>query len=85
MTAYSGNRQAWGPAAAGGVAQNANPMSFTFSAAATLGGLFLCSAASGSSGILWSTAAFALPRAVSAGQLFRLFYRLRAGAGGTRP
>ncbi len=85
VTSYTGNRKAWSPGVSGPLAVNALAMAFQFTAAATLGGLFLASVASGTSGILWSTAPFSAGRAVSAGQTFRLTYRLRAAAGGVRP
>ncbi len=85
VASYSGNRKAWTPAVSGPVAVNALAMAYQFTAGATLAGLFLCSAPSGSSGVLWSTAPFTANRAVYTGQTFRLIYRARAAAGGVRP
>ena len=56
---YSGSRKAWTPgAASGGVMTNGTAISFTMTDGGTIKGAFLCSAASGTSGTLFSTGLF---------------------------
>lgn len=84
-TAYSqSTRGQWSPAVASDVASNTVGVPFTMSAGATIQGLFLASSSAkgGTSGVLWSTALFGLPRALAAGQTIRLTYTLRAAGGG---
>lgn len=59
-TAYTGTRKAWVNAtSASARAKNSSSVSsFTMSGTATIFGLFICSATSGTSGYLWSTGAF---------------------------
>ncbi len=84
LTSYSeATRPAWSPTVVGGVATNATAMEFTFTAQAILQGLFIISVATkaGSTGVLFSTASFALPRTMPAGSVLRLTYALRAAGG----
>ncbi len=56
---YSGNRPAWTNGAVSGQATtNASTVNFAMTGTVTVYGLFICSAASGTSGTLWCTAAF---------------------------
>jgi hypothetical protein len=62
FTSYTGNRKAWDDAdAASGTKGTTSVSTFTLSAAATIYGIFICSASTGTSGILWSEGAFASP------------------------
>jgi hypothetical protein len=81
VTPYSGSR----PAASFTAATNANPSvvtnsgspaSYTINATATVGGAFLCSAASGTSGTLFSAADFQSPgdRSVVSGDTLQVTY-----------
>lgn len=59
-TAYSGNRKAWNnlTAASSRAKNSASNSSFTMSTTISIYGLLLCSVATGTSGVLWSTGAF---------------------------
>jgi hypothetical protein len=81
ITPYSGNR----PSATFAAATNANPSVvtntaskavYTINATATVGGAFLCSAASGTSGTLFSAADFSSPgdRSVVSGDILNVTY-----------
>lgn len=87
VTPYSGNR----PAATFAAATNANPSvvtnsaskaSYTINATATVGGAFLCSAASGTSGTLFSAADFQSPgdRSVVSGDTLNVTYTFSLSA-----
>ena len=59
VTDYAGSRKAWvGVRSAQTVTNNASQSAFAIDATVTVGGVFLASVASGTSGILWSVAAF---------------------------
>ena len=87
ITPYAGNRIA----ATFAAATNANPSvvtnsaskaQFTINASATVGGAFLCSVASGTSGVLFSAADFAAPgdRAVVSGDVILVTYTFSLSA-----
>jgi len=87
ITPYSGNR----PAATFAAATNANPSvvtnsaskaSFTINATATVGGAFLCSVNSGTSGTLFSAADFQSPgdRSVVSGDILSVTYTFSLSA-----
>ena len=87
ITPYSGNR----PAATFAAATNANPSvvtnsaskaSFTINTTETVGGAFLCSVASGTSGILFSAADFQSPgdRSVVSGDVLTVTYTFSLSA-----
>ena len=87
ITPYSGTR----PAATFTAATNANPSvvtnsaskaSFSINATATVGGAFLCSAASGTSGTLFSAADFQSPgdRSVVSGDVLTVTYTFSLSA-----
>lgn len=87
ITPYSGSR----PAATFAAATNANPSvvtnsasktSFSINATATVGGAFLCSAASGTSGTLFSAADFQSPgdRSVVSGDVLTITYTFSLSA-----
>ena len=87
ITPYSGNR----PAATFASATNANPSvvtntaskaQFTINATATVGGAFLCSAASGTTGTLFSAADFSSPgdRSVVSGDVLSVTYTFSLSA-----
>lgn len=87
ITPYSGNR----PAATFAAATNANPSvvtnsaskaSYTINATATVGGAFLCSAASGTTGTLFSAADFQSPgdRSVVSGDILSVTYTFSLSA-----
>ena len=66
---YTGNRKAFtaGTAAAKSIDNSGSPASFAITAALTVYGAFLCSAASGTSGTLFAAGDFASSRAVVIG------------------
>ena len=87
ITPYSGNR----PAATFAAATNANPSvvtnsasptAFSINATATVGGAFLCNAASGTSGILFSASDFQSPgdRTVASGDTLNITYSFSLSA-----
>jgi len=87
ITPYSGSR----PAATFAAATNANPSvvtnsaskaQFTMNATATVGGAFLCSAASGTTGTLFSAADFSSPgdRSVVSGDVLSVTYSFSLSA-----
>ena len=87
ITPYSGNR----PAVTFASATNANPSvvtnsaskaQFTMNATATVGGAFLCSAASGTTGTLFSAADFSSPgdRSVVSGDVLSVTYTFSLSA-----
>lgn len=87
ITPYSGNR----PSASLVAATNANPSvvtnsssptSFSINATATVGGAFLCNAASGTSGILFSASDFQSPgdRTVASGDTLNVTYTFSLSA-----
>lgn len=87
ITPYSGNR----PSVTFAAATNANPSvvtnsaskaQFTMNATATVGGAFLCSAASGTTGTLFSAADFSSPgdRSVVSGDVLSVTYTFSLSA-----
>lgn len=77
FTNYSGNRQTWGQGSAASQAvTNASPATFNITATGTLYGIFVCSAATGTTGVLWSTAAFTSPVPVTNGDQMKVTYTL---------
>lgn len=77
FTSYSGNRQLWGQGSSSGQAvTNSSPATFNISATGTLYGIFIPSAATGTTGTLWSTAAFTTPVPVSNGDQMKVTYTL---------
>ena len=87
ITPYAGNRVAATFAAATNanpsvVTNSANKAQFTINAPATVGGAFLCSVASGTSGVLFSAADFASPgdRAVVSGDVILVQYSFSLSA-----
>lgn len=77
FTSYTGNRKAWGQGSAASQAvTNASPATFDISASGTLYGIFVCSATTGTSGTMWSTAAFTSPVPVSNGDQMKVTYTL---------
>lgn len=87
ITPYSGNRVAAVFASATDanpsvVTNSASKASFSINATATVGGAFLCNAASGTSGILFSAADFASPgdRSVVSGDVLAVTYTFSLSA-----
>lgn len=78
----SGNRLEWTEgAAAGGVTTNSSTVDHTIDASDTVKGAFLCSVASGTSGVLLCTALFSQgDRAVVSGDTLQVTYTLTASA-----
>lgn len=80
LTPYSGNRPLWGQGAASGSGAgnrqvtNSSNVSFSINATATVGGLFICSAASGTTGTLFNATAFSASRAVASGDTLLCSY-----------
>lgn len=77
-TYYSGNRPAWGQgSAASQQVTNSSVVTFTITGGGgTLYGIFICTAATGTSGLLWSTAAFTATVPVVAGDQMKITYTL---------
>jgi hypothetical protein len=75
FSSYSGNRQQWvcDTAAAKSIT-NTTVSQFTMTAAGTVHGIFVCTVATGTSGILWSTAPFPSEQAVNIGDVFKTTY-----------
>lgn len=74
-------RQTWTPGAPSGASiTNVTSVTFTVNATGTLYGMFVTSnnTKSGTTGILWSTAAFNVPKPVSSGDSVKLTYTLSA-------
>lgn len=67
VTPYSGNRPAitWGTTSSG--SNTASAVAFSINATATVAGAFVCTVASGTSGILYSVGDFAASRSVASG------------------
>jgi hypothetical protein len=67
VTPYSGNRPSitWGTTSSG--SNTATAVSFSINATATVAGAFVCSVASGTSGVLYSVTDFAASRGVASG------------------
>jgi hypothetical protein len=87
VTPYSGSRPSAGLAAATNanpsvVTNSASPTSFSINATATVGGAFLCNAASGTSGILFSASDFQSPgdRTVASGDTLNVTYTFSLSA-----
>ncbi len=81
--AYSGNRPAWTNGAVSGQATtNASTVNFAMTGTVTVYGLFIGSAASGSSGTLWATAAFTGgTQAVNNGDTLQTTFTVSAASG----
>lgn len=81
-TDYTGNRPAWTEgAAANGVTTNAATVDFACLTTITLKGAFLCSVASGTSGVLFCTAAFTGgDQAVNNSDTLKVTYTITASA-----
>jgi len=76
-TVYSGNRPQWtAGAAATRAITNATTVDFAITSGATLKGIFICNASSGSSGVLWSEAAFSSLVTVNNGDTLKTTYTL---------
>lgn len=74
-TSYAGNRPTWTPgSASAGSITNPSLASATMNAAGTIRGLFLCNVNTGTSGILYSTAALSSGRAVADTEVLQLGY-----------
>lgn len=77
--AYTGNRKTWTPAAVTGqVITNTTAVQFAITATITIYGAFLASAATGTSGTLFATGAFASPQSLVSGQTLNGFYTCSA-------
>lgn len=82
LTPYSGNRPAWGQGSSSGTGTgnrqvtNGTAVSFTITSSATVGGIFICSAASGTTGTLFNATSFSASRAVNSGDTLLCTYTL---------
>ena len=75
FTNYSGNRKSWGVgAAAARSITNGTTADFAITGTGTLKGIFVSNAASGTSGTLWSTAAFGSTVSVTNGDTLKVTY-----------
>lgn len=74
-TDYTGNRQTWGVGSASSRSiSNGTTVDFAINATATLKGIFICNASTGTSGILWSTALFSSTVSVQNGDTLKITY-----------
>ena len=79
FTSYSGSRKEWTEGAASSQSiTNGTSVDFAITATGTLKGIFIASAASGSSGTLWATADFASLVSVSNGDTLKITYTVNA-------
>jgi len=82
LTPYTGNRPLWGQGATSGSGAgnrqvtNASNVSYAITSSATVGGIFICSAASGTSGTLFNATSFSASRAVASGDTLLCAYAL---------
>lgn len=80
FTSYSeANRPTWTPAAAASRSiSNSTPVEFTINGSGTVKGIFVTSnnTISGTTGTLWSTAAFASPVSVTNGDVLKVTYTI---------
>jgi len=77
LTDYAGNRKEWVDAAASAKIKGTTTASeFTMNAAGTIGGGFLCSAATGTTGVLWSVGSFPTTVAFANADVFRASYSI---------
>lgn len=82
ISAYTGNRKALtlGTVASQAVNNVASPASFAINGSATVAGGFVCTAASGTTGVLYGAANFASNRAVESGDTLNVSVTLSAAA-----
>jgi hypothetical protein len=79
FTGYTGNRQEWTEDAASAQSiTNSAAVVFNITSSGTLMGIFIASAASGTSGTLWATADFASNLTVSNGDTVRITYTVNS-------
>ena len=82
LTPYSGNRPSWGQGDSSGTGTgnrqvtNGTNVSYTITSSATVGGIFVCSAASGTTGTLFNATSFSASRAVASGDTLLCTYTL---------
>lgn len=75
FTSYTGNRLSWGPGASSSRSiTNGSTVNFPITGSGTLKGIFVASVATGTSGTLWSTAAFGSTVAVTNGDTLKVTY-----------
>jgi hypothetical protein len=78
-TGYTGNRKAWPDANADdGTKESSSVATFAMTDTAEIYGIFICAAASGTSGVLMSEGAFTDPIAVVNGDDFKVSYTIIA-------
>lgn len=82
ITAYDGNRQAvtFGAVASQAVSNSGAVNSFAITGSATIAGGFLCTAATGTSGVLYGAANFATSRAMESGDTLNVTCNLSAAS-----
>lgn len=75
FTNYSGNRKEWTEGAAASQSiTNASPVQFDITGSGVIKGIFLASAATGTSGTLWASAAFASTVTVASADALKVTY-----------
>ena len=78
FTSYSGNRQAWTDADASAKVKGTTTVStFTISATGDVHGIFVCSVATGTSGVLWATGSFDASLPVVSADELKITYGVR--------
>lgn len=82
ITAYTGNRKALalGSVASQSVSNSASVAAFAIDAAATVAGAFICTAETGTSGVLYGAADFSSPRGVEDGDTLNVTATLTAAS-----
>jgi hypothetical protein len=79
---YTGDRKAWTEAGVSSqsITNSASPAAFSISGSGTVAGAFLCNAASGTSGKLYSAADFTASRTVASGDTLNVTYTVDISA-----
>jgi len=74
-TPYSGNRKLWDvDAPTGRAIANGTPAEFSITSTASIRGIMVTSAETGTTGVLWSTALFSSPVSVESGDTLKITY-----------
>lgn len=79
FTGYSGSRPQWtaGTPSSQSVT-NASQVQFTMTAGGSIHGIFVCSVASGTSGVLWNTSDFGSPVSINVGDVLKVTYTVNS-------
>ena len=82
VTDYTGDRKEFveGAASSQSISNSGNAASFSINGSCTIAGMFLCSAASGSSGTLFSVKDFSSSRSLASGDTLTVTYTVSASS-----